>query len=256
MKKFIIPVFILSLLVFSAVNAYAYTCSEAMNPIIKSILAEDYYKALDECYVLEKKSTADLKGEIFFTQGVCLMGVGEYEQAREVFKKALNYARGELSTEVYISIADTYFQGYDYDKAVNIYEQLLNSGTNNDYQAMLYFKIGKAYQKKSEWTKSGYYFDKLKNQFPRSFETHLAQAATVAGNFFTIQVGCFSSNQNAQKLYQELKTKGYEAYITPFESRGKTLYRVRVGEFVSRVAAEYTEKELRARENLPTHIFP
>ena len=145
---------------------------------------------------------------------------------------------------------------HEYDRAISIYMQLLDKQNNRTYQASLYYKLGKAYQRKSKWTQSKYYFDQLKRKFPKSFEAVLVEKSSVGGNFFTVQVGCFSNSRNAQKLHDELKAKGYEVYVTPFKSNGNKLYRVRVGEFVSRLAAEYAQNELKTKEHLPTHIFP
>jgi len=245
---------LLVLIVMTCECVYAY--SSELDGAMALVLKGDYYEALDECYRLERKAKKDLKTEILHLQGVCFMKLGDYEQARNVFKKAVPRARGRLSTEVYMGIADSYFMERDYERAINIYGQLLKKKVSRDYLAMLYFKQGKAYQKMSKWAQSKYYFDKLADEFPRSLEAALVKKTSVGGNFFTIQVGCFSSKQNAQKLQDDLTSKGYDVYITPFQSGGRKLYRVRVGEFVSRVAAEHTEKKLKMRESLPTHIFP
>jgi len=125
-----------------------------------------------------------------------------------------------------------------------------------DYEAALLFKLGKAYQRNSKWTQSKYYFGQLAKKYPQSFERDIVEKSSVGGNFFTIQVGCFSNRQNAEKLRKDLLSKGYAVYVTPFGLNDNKLFRVRVGEFVSRIAAEHTELELKNNEHLPTHIFP
>lgn len=235
---------------------FAYTYSADLDKVVEKVLRGDYYGALDECYRLEKNASYNLKGQILSLEGTCFLSLGEYDQARSIFKKALAYAKGMLSTELYMGIADTYFKKREYNKAISIYSQLLNRKTNADYKAMLYFKLGKAYQKNSKWAKSNYYFGQLQKKYPQSFEAQLVKKTSVGGNFFTIQVGCFSSKENAQRLCDDLKAKGYQVYITSFNSNGHKLYRVRVGEFVSRIAAEHTEAKLKTQEHLPTHIFP
>lgn len=238
-------------------NLFAYGYTKSLDPVFAKMLRGEFGEALNECSRLER-GAADkaAKGEIFYVEGVCLFNMEYYEKARDAFRKAIPYIQKPLSTELYIGIADTYFMQHNYDDAVSIYDQLLTKGSDTDYQAMLFYKLGRAYQGKSELAKSEYYFSQLHKKFPESFEAQLAKATTVGGNFFTIQVGCFTSMENAQSLYDDLKSKGYEAYITPLESRKGKLYRVRVGEFASRLAAEYMENQLKDKENLPTHIFP
>lgn len=261
MKNFIknlcLVSFILCLLCSSVPKAYAYKYHKSLDGALALMLQGQYDKAIDECWGLERKSKNELKGEIRYLKGTCFMKLDMYADARKVFKKAITFAKGDLSTEVYMGIADSYFMERKYSKAIVIYEQLLAKIKNEDvFLSALYYKLGKSYQSQSEWAKTKYYFNLLEKKFPDSFESELVKKTSVGGNFFTIQVGCFSSQKNAQKLQNDLKVKGYDVYLTPFKSNGRRLYRVRVGEFMSRVAAEHTEAMLKSKEHLPTHIFP
>ncbi len=256
-KILCLAAFVLCLLGSFLPNVYAYKYSRALDGALALILQGDYDQAINECRRLERSSKKEIKGEILYLKGTCFMKLDMYADARKIFKKALPFTEGDLSTEVYMGIADSYFMQQKYRKAILIYEQLLEKIRNKHaYLAALYYKLGKSYQKESEWAKTKYYFDLLKMKFPDSFELQLVKRSSVGGNFFTIQVGCFSNRKNAEKLQDDLNVKGYDVYITPFKSNGRQLYRVRVGEFMSRIAAEHTEQELRSEEHLPTHIFP
>ncbi|MFH1061384.1 MAG: SPOR domain-containing protein [Candidatus Omnitrophota bacterium] len=233
----------------------AYSYGAALDEAVKLMLKNDYYAALDECHRLERILSGYDKSELLYIEGECFSLLEDYDQAREVFKQGLKNSKGELSTKIYLGIADSYFMQHGYDKAISIYKQLLEKN-NPDYEAGLLFKLGKAYQKNSKWTQSKYYFDMLKQKYPQSFELAIVEKSSVGGNFFTIQVGCFSNKENAEKLRDNLLAKDYDVYVTPFQSNGSELYRVRVGEFVSLLAAEHQELELKNVEHLPTHIFP
>ncbi len=238
-----------------AICANAYSYAPALDKAVKLLLKNDYYAAIDECNQLERVLTGNDKAELLYVKGECFSSLGKYEEARDFFKQGINPAKGEISTKIYIAIADTYFMEHGYDKAISIYKQLLDK-KGADYEAALLFKLGKAYQRNSKWTKSKYYFDQLEKKYPQSFEREIVKKSSVGGNFFTIQVGCFSSQGNAEKLRKDLLSKGYAVYVTPFQSNGSKLFRVRVGEYVSLLAAEHTELELKNIEHLPTHIFP
>jgi len=231
--------------------------NKVFDDVLALILKGKYNEALDECNRLERKIDKRLKTELYYLQGTCLLQQEEFELAQDAFKKALPYAKGELSLEIYMGIADSYFQQYNFKQAISIYEQLLSKREDNkNYLAMLYYKLGKAYQKGSLWVKSDFYFKQLKSKFPQSFEAELLKDTDTGGNFFTVQVGCFTSEKNAKKLFSSLTEKGYEAYITELKSNSQALYRVRVGKFTSRLAAEFAERDLKTKEHLPTHIFP
>jgi tetratricopeptide (TPR) repeat protein len=252
MKKILSLTF---LLICLAICSRAHAYSAALDGAIKLMLKNDYYAALEECNRLEKTLSGNDKVELIYIKGECFSRMENYDQAREVFKEGLKKAKGELSTKMYIGIADSYFMQNEWDKAIDIYQQLLKKN-NFDYEAGLLFKLGKAYQKSSKWTQSKYYFEQLKQKYPQSFESAIVEKTSVGGNFFTIQVGCFSNKVNADNLSKDLMAKGYDVYVTPFQSNGSELYRVRVGEFVSFIAAEHKELELKNVEHLPTHIFP
>jgi tetratricopeptide (TPR) repeat protein len=234
-------------------KAYAY--NKKLDLAVKLMLEKKYYEALDECYRNERFVSGYDKSELYFVQGQCLMSLDNYSDAREVFKKAASKAKGQLWIKVYMGIADSFFMEKRYDDAISVYEQLLEKN-DSDFRAALLYKIGKSFQRKGKWAKSDFYFDKLKKEYPESFEWSLVERSSVGGNFFTIQVGCFSNKENAQRLSDDLRAKGYDVYITPFQTKTAKLYRVRVGEFVSQLAAEYEENKLKKEEHLPTHIFP
>jgi len=65
---------------------------------------------------------------------------------------------------------------------------------------------------------------------------------------YTVQVGAFSKEKNAQNLAKEIRDKGYQTYVV----KGKILYKVQVGEFKSYEEAQNISQEL---EKLGYPIF-
>ncbi|NOX21418.1 MAG: SPOR domain-containing protein [Nitrospirae bacterium] len=72
-------------------------------------------------------------------------------------------------------------------------------------------------------------------------------------NYYTIQVGAFSSKAEAEKLKNRLKKKGYTVFINTLK-KGKILYRVRVGRFIKRSDAEAAALKISINEKLKTFI--
>jgi len=58
---------------------------------------------------------------------------------------------------------------------------------------------------------------------------------------YTIQVGAFSAEKNAQNLAKEIRDKGYQTHVI----KGKTLYKVQVGEFKTSEEAKKISEDLR-----------
>lgn len=58
---------------------------------------------------------------------------------------------------------------------------------------------------------------------------------------YTVQVGAFSTEKNAQNLAQEIRDKGYQTYVV----KGTNLYKVQVGEFKSNEEAQNISQKLK-----------
>jgi cell division septation protein DedD len=76
------------------------------------------------------------------------------------------------------------------------------------------------------------------------------------GLHYTVQVGAFRQQAQAEEMIKGLNKRGHEAYLATASSSdgdGKT-YRVRVGRFTTREAADRAAKRLAAREGLHPFI--
>jgi cell division septation protein DedD len=78
-----------------------------------------------------------------------------------------------------------------------------------------------------------------------------ANDAKDPGQAWRAQVNAFPEENSAKLIVDRLKNKGYNAYVTAVENRGKTWYRVNVGKFGSRDDAEKMAEVLRSKENFP-----
>lgn len=69
------------------------------------------------------------------------------------------------------------------------------------------------------------------------------------GEVWRAQVNAYPDDRSARLLVDRLKNKGYKAYVSEVQSRGRTWYRVSVGPFGSRAEAEKVVEALKAKEN-------
>ena len=67
---------------------------------------------------------------------------------------------------------------------------------------------------------------------------------------YTIQIAALVNEENARALTAELKRAGFAAYLVVPPPDGDALYRVRVGHYASRVAAQTTVDHLEQRLGL------
>ena len=67
---------------------------------------------------------------------------------------------------------------------------------------------------------------------------------------WVIQLGSFSSGENAQSLSEKLRKAGYPAFVEPLKKNGRISYRVRVGPEIKRSDAESLLKILKDKMDL------
>ena len=73
---------------------------------------------------------------------------------------------------------------------------------------------------------------------------------------YIIQIGAFRQKEQAGKLVENLKAKGYSAYMTESEVLGKgTWYRVRIGGFNDPAKAEVVLTKLEREENIKAFMM-
>jgi cell division septation protein DedD len=75
--------------------------------------------------------------------------------------------------------------------------------------------------------------------------------AKESGAAWRAQVNAFPDDRSAKQLVERLKNKGYNAYVTEVQNRGKTWYRVSVGKYNSREEAEKIVEALKSKEDYP-----
>ncbi len=71
---------------------------------------------------------------------------------------------------------------------------------------------------------------------------------------WVVQMGSFSSKENADRLVQRLKAQKFLAYFEGVDSNGRVVYRVRVGPFDTKSKTEEMKQKLDQKENLKTLI--
>ena len=75
-------------------------------------------------------------------------------------------------------------------------------------------------------------------------------ATNVGLSAWVVQLGSFTSEENAQALNQKLRKAGYRAFVEPLKQKTSVVYRVRVGPELKREDAESTREQLKKNMSL------
>ena len=95
---------------------------------------------------------------------------------------------------------------------------------------------------------------KIADKVTPAEETAKAESVSAtkdSGKVWRAQVNAFPDDRSAKQIVDRLKNKGYNAYVTEVQNKGKTWYRVNVGKYGSRDEAEKVVETLRSKENYP-----
>lgn len=80
-------------------------------------------------------------------------------------------------------------------------------------------------------------------------------AAERSGSSWSVQLGSYAERKVATSLAKKLKNKGYDAYVSVVNVKGKELHRVYVGRFAGRREAEKLRETLRSAEKLERTVI-
>ena len=71
---------------------------------------------------------------------------------------------------------------------------------------------------------------------------------------FALQVGTFGTNENAEKLRDELRKAGYTTFVHKMQSKGKTSYKVRIGPELEYSVLEKIKKDVKKKQKIDAYI--
>ncbi len=72
---------------------------------------------------------------------------------------------------------------------------------------------------------------------------------------YVVQVGAFSTKENAKKLKMQVAQLGHDVSINDVESNGKTLYAVRVNRFKTKIRAEKIGKDIKTKIGIDFRVL-
>lgn len=226
-------------------TVYAFSLDDAR----KDYLNEDYEEAI------HKAKTLNQNDATLYFLGLNYMKIGNYPQAREYFLKLTEkFSRSKLYEQGLMKIADSYLLEEDFSKAKALYKEIEKKYPTTDYKSLLYLRLAQIAGKEGRWDEKKKYIALLKEKYPTSNEFALTDIDASRDNFFTVQVGAFSSRKNAFELRNELSGK-YDTYVIEDKNENYVLYKVRIGKFKERKEAEHIRGRL-IKQGYPARIFP
>ncbi len=231
--------------------------------IHESFLREDYtaVDTLSREYLARGRKPSNAE-DVLYLQSLSLLKLNRSEEARAKLRELENdYASADARASTHASIADSYYYEGNFDLATQSYEETLAKYPASDQTPYVLSRLQELSSKLNRPKEAEIYKARLLKDYPQSQEVKnfppsavpLRQIALEENVFYTVQVGSFSKQRNAQGLVNKLLHRRYDAYLREDES-GR-MYRVRVGRFSSKEEARVLENRLK-KQGYPTKIYP
>lgn len=220
-----------------------------------SFLKGDYDIAIKNCDTMINSGVSSEIPRAFYLKARIFLKQGRISEARQIFSKILaDFPAGEFSDEAQLGFADTFFAEENFDRAIGEYRKIGEKYPQSPFCAIALYKLSKSCLKAGRMEEARFYFQKLQQDYPSSFESKLIDELDNSEFAYSVQVGCFSKYENAERLVAKLKKKGFDAYISEKEG-APVFYRVRVGKFRTQEQAQACKASL-IRAGYKTKICP
>ena len=250
MKKLTVVTLAILLAVNPLVQAKNLSAASFIEKINVLFLKEDYSGLVKSAnsnlsrYKLDRNE----KKEILYLAGLSYIKLGNFSSARESFSNILKTRGNSFKQEAYIGIADSYFYGKNFTRAITAYKDVLNKYPNSDRLSGVYYNLGLSYKAKKDFDRANYYFKYVKNRYGKSFEAEKVVYLSTVKNgvrYYIVQLVALKSLKKAKKLVRRLARKKYDAYVQKTKKGRVTLYRVRAGKFSNKSYATRLQRRLR-----------
>jgi len=162
----------------------------------------------------------------------------------------------------------------DGSEATKIYQSIVDNFQKSEWADDALYKLYQYYYSIGLYKTADQKLDQLRREYP--FSAYAAEETSTKGKkpalqeqpavikkpstvekfstLFTVQVGAFSTLQNAEELRTRFEREGYVSNIFTIVKNGKKLHKVWVGEFQTQDEAKRFGNEIKKRFNLDSMV--
>jgi len=233
----------------------------------RAYLARDYRTALD---AYKKALTYDLNEEnrarCWFMIGQAYLMLGNMRGARQAFSTIMSrYAKTEWLAHAYLGMGDVLYREKNYHDALAKYKNAMTSRFASQFAPSVYYRMALCHRALKQTSEAAKLEQMIRTTYAESLEARLVlntsknaptsasaapRAAPAPAIHYTVQVAFSPRPDLAADLAAKLKAKGYQAYVDRATVKNQTGYRVLVGRFQGREAAQALADKLASAEKL------
>lgn len=182
----------------------------------------------------------DAAAEAYYIRGQSYLKLGQPKRCRADLERALTQCkRPDLRARVHVALGSMDWEAGRTSVAIDHYRQALPELPDRSPKDIVLYRLGVGLQQAGEWSQARQHFAELVGRYPTSPVITAARLRfSWTYDYFTIQVGAYSSGNAAAKQIERLRKAGLKAEKQLDTRSGRPLHAVRVGHYPTYAEAE------------------
>jgi tetratricopeptide (TPR) repeat protein len=200
--------------------------------------------------------------QILWLESKSLIFKGRAEQSLKSLKNLLElYPASSWAAQAQLGIAEIYFSRGNFDKSIKEYTKVIDKYAGSEAFSLALAGMSRAFEASGEKDKAVLYMNLYKERFPGGIETESqiqteeiippkdpGTAEKLTDTKYSVQIGVFANQENADKVMQKLKSRGYNPEQSYKTIKNKRYYVIQVGFFDSLSEAQKLKEKLEREE--------
>lgn len=197
--------------------------------------------------------------QILWIESQAFFSSGKIKQALNGFKHIVEeYPYSSWAAWAQLGRGDIYFSRGENEKSIKEYKRVLDRYADSEAFPLALSGIYRVFEKSGEKDKAILYLNLYKEKFPQGIDLEsevlseeikdLGRAEKLTGTKYTVQIGVFAAKENADRMVEKLKSRGYFPERSYKYIQNKKYYVIQVGSFNSLSEAQKFKEELEKEE--------
>jgi len=190
---------------------------------------------------------------------------GNNSKAREAFQQILvRYAKTDWLAPAYVGLGDAYYHERKFAAALTAYKNSMTERYLRQYGSAVYYRLARTHRAQKDATLAARYETIIRTKYPDSLEARLlltgaavprpSTASRAGAVRYSVQLAFTPRADFAQDYATRLKKKGYDAFVVAGTVKGAAGYRVLVGRYQGREAADAQCRKISAAEKITCFV--
>lgn len=200
--------------------------------------------------------------QMLWLESKSLLASGRMEQTLKGFRNIVElYPSSSWAAWAQLGTAEIYFSQGSFNRSIKEYTKVIDKYAGTEAFPLALAGMSHAFEASGEKDKAILYMNLYKERFPGGIEMESqiqteeiiprkdpGTAEKLTGTKYSVQIGVFANQENADKVMQKLKSRGYDPEQSYKTIQNKKYFVIQVGVFDSMSEAQKLREKLEREE--------